>query len=75
VVLVARNRAVNLETVAFQSAGRFKERLHYVLWMPVHDSVLEIETFQVRYGGCLYFLRETEHMAELGYFGDVKPNQ
>ena len=74
-VLVARNKAVNLETVTFQSARKFGKHLHYVLWMPVHDGILQIETLQVRYGGRLYFLRETEHMAELGYFGDVKLDQ
>lgn len=43
--------------------------------MPIHDGVLQIESFQVADCSCLDFLWKSEVSAELGYFSNIQLDQ
>lgn len=62
VVFVAKNKAVSLHAVAssVREKTTSQTNVHDILGMPVHDSVSEIEAFEVGYCGGLDLLREPE---------------
>ena len=72
VVLVAKNKAVNLEKVNFKRKVRTESSSHHVLRMPIHDCVFQIETLEVSDCSCFNFLWKLEKGRQLGYFRDVE---
>ena len=48
---------------------------HHILWMPIHDCVLEIESLEVCDRSGLYLFGETEMATKLGYLAGVKFNK
>ena len=46
--------------------------LHDVLGMPIHHSVLEVETLQVSYSSRLDFFGEAKVATQLRYLGDIQ---
>jgi hypothetical protein len=72
VVLVARNRAVNLKKVNITRKARREPSSHHVLRMPIHDCVFQIETLEISNCSCFNLLWKLEEGRQLGYFCDVK---
>lgn len=60
VVLVAKNSAVSLNAVSGERRDSSCIDVHDILWVPVHDGVPEIETFEIGDCGGLDLLGEAE---------------
>lgn len=74
VVFVARKSAVNLNRSIRSLLVTVQNRCfaHYILWMPIHNGILEIEPLEIGDGSGLYFLRKAKHSAELGDFREIE---
>jgi hypothetical protein len=75
VVFVARKRAVSLYRVSRSTTKKGEvarnEYGHDVFGMPVHDSIFEVEPFEIGYSGCLDLFWKTKKRADLNELGEV----
>lgn len=56
-------------------AVRKRRYAHYILRMPIHNSIFEIEPFEVSDSSRFYFLGEAKESTELGDLGDIEFNK
>jgi hypothetical protein len=64
VVLVARNKAVNLSLIRNLHKAK-AANIHDILRMPIHHSILEVETFDISHRGRFHLLGESKVTTKL----------
>lgn len=76
VVLVARNKAVNLRlTLEITGFEKMHSCSHHVLRMPIHHRIFQIESLQIRYGRGFHFFRKPKVATELTDFPNIQFDQ